>query len=281
MNFRGTWMRFRNTLGLIALCTVACVGRSSATTAKVEACADTNAPQKAIASCSALIESSEVTGRTLSNARINLASAYFLTGAQDRALADLDEAMRLLPGDARIYGLRGAVRGMKGDLDGAIADFTVSIEGDPSLVDSLTNRGKALSDKGEFARAIPDFDRALQLQPDNAFALNGRCWARAVLNTDLDAALADCNAGVEAGGVDVANTLNSRGFAHFRRGEYREAIASYDASLQQNARIASSYYVRGLSRRALGEDGADADVSQAVSLEPRVRERYAGYGVAP
>lgn len=274
-------MRFRNTLGLIMFCTAACVGSGSTTAAKTKACADTSAPQEAIAACSALIGSGAVTGKSLASARFNRASAYFLTGDQDLALADLNETMQLLPGDARVYGLRGAVRGMKGDIDGAIADFTVSIDGDPSLVDSYTNRGKALSDKGEFERSIPDFDRALKLQPDNAFALNGRCWSRAVLNVDLDAALADCNAGVEAGGVDLANTLNTRGFVHFRRAEYREAIASYDASLQKNPRAASSYYVRGLSKRALGEQGADDDIAQALSLEAGVRERYAGYGVLP
>jgi len=274
-------MRFRNTLGLIMLCTAGCVGPGRATAAMVETCADASAPQAAIAACSALIESGEITGKSLADARFNRASAYFLTGAQDLALADLDEAMQLLPGDARVYGLRGAVRGMKGDLDGAIADFTVSIDGDPSLVDSYTNRGKALSDKGEFERSIADFDRALKLQPNNAFALNGRCWSRAVLNIDLDAALADCNAGVEAGGDDLANTLNTRGFLHFRRAEYREAIESYDTSLQQNPRAASSYYVRGLSKQALGEQDADADIAQALSLEPGIRERYSSYGVNP
>lgn len=274
-------MHFRYALGLITLFVAACTGPSSATTAKIEACADSTEPQKAIAACSDLIQSGEVTGRQLGIVRVNRGTSYSQTGAQGRALADLDEALRLLPGDARVYGMRGVVHGRKGDLDAAIADFTISIEGDPSLVDSLTNRGKALQDKGEFARAIPDFDRALQLQPDNAFALNGRCWSRAVLNIDLDAALADCNAGVEAGGVDIANTLNTRGFVRFRRGEYREAIASYDESLQLNPRMASSYYVRGLSRRALDDQAAEGDIEQAVSLESRVRERYAGYGVAP
>ena len=271
----------RKTLALIVLSLAACTRPSSATTAKVEACGDASVPQKAIAACSELIRSGEVAGRELGIARFNRAVAYSQTGVQDKALADLDEALRLLPGDARAYGMRGVVHGRKGDVDAAIADFSISIEGEPTLVDSITNRGKALQDQGEFARAILDFDRALVLQPNNAFALNGRCWSRSVLNIDLDAALTDCNAGVEAGGDEVANTLNSRGFVHYRRGEYREAIASYDASLRLNPAGASSYYVRGLSKRALGESDVEADIGKALSLEPGVRERYAGYGVAP
>lgn len=274
-------MHFRNLLSLAALSLIACVGPGRATTAEVEACADPGAPQKAIAACTRAIESGELDGERLGIVYFNRAASYSNAGDQGKALADLNEALRLLPGSAQAYGMRGIVHGLKGDLDAAIADFTISIDGDPTLVDSFTNRGKALQDKGEFARAIADFNRALQMQPRNAFALNGRCWARGVLNVDLDAALVDCKAGVEAGGPDVANTLNSRGLVHFRRGEYREAIASYDASLQSNPGIASSYYMRGLSKRALGGQDAQADIDKAVSLEPGVRERYAGYGVAP
>lgn len=274
-------MLSRKTLALIVLSVAACAQPGSATVAKIKVCADASQPQKAIAACSELIRSGEVSGRDLGIARANRASAYSQTGEQDKALADLNEALLLLPGDARIYGMRGVVHGMKGELDAAIADFSISIEGEPTLIDSITNRGKALQDKGEFSRAIPDFDRALKLQPDNAFALNGRCWSRAVLNIDLDAALVDCNAGVEAGGVDIANTFNTRGFVHYRRGEYRDAIASYDASLQRNPTMASSYYVRGLSKQALGSPDAQADIEKALSLEPGVQKRYASYGVAP
>lgn len=274
-------MPIRKTFALIVLLATACTRPGDAAAGNVEACADPSAPEKAIAACSQLIESGKVTGWELGAAHFNRGVALSRIGDEDRALADLDIALSLVPGDPHIHGMRGVVHGMKGDLDAAIADFSDSIEGDPTLVDSLTNRGKALADKGEHARAIADLDRALELQPDNAFALNGRCWSRAVLNIDLDAALADCDAGVAAGGEDLANTYNSRGFVHFRRKEYREAIASYDASIQHNPRAASSYYVRGLARRALGEPGADADIDQGLSLEPGVRERYAGYGVAP
>ncbi|GAB3105298.1 tetratricopeptide repeat protein [Lysobacter terrae] len=273
-------MYVRNALGLIVLMAAGCTANGSRS-AKFEACGGADEPARAVAACSELIQSGKVDGPDLGRVRANRAVAYSELGEQDKAIADLNDALQLLPGDAQVYAMRGVARGRKGDLDAAIADFTISIDGDPSLVDSLTNRGKALQDKGEFARAIPDFDRALVLQPNNASALNGRCWSRAVLNIDLDAALADCNAGVKAGGAEPANTLNTRGFVYYRRGEYREAIASYDASIQGNPNGASSYYIRGLAKRALSESGAQADIDRALSLEPGVRERYAGYGVAP
>ena len=206
-------MPIRKTFALIALFATACARPAGATDGDVETCADRGAPEKAIAACSHLIESGQFAGRDLGSAHFNRGVAFSRTGDQDRALVDFDAALRLIPGDPQAYGMRGVVHGIKGELDAAIADFTRSIEGDPTVVDSFTNRGKALQDKGEHARAIADMDRALELQPDNPFALNGRCWSRAVLNIDLDGAIADCNAGVDAGGEDLANILPSSAFA--------------------------------------------------------------------
>ena len=38
--------------------------------------------------------------------------------------------------------------------------------------------------------------------------------------------------------------------------------------------------IRGLAKRALGDaKGADADIAKGLALDPKVAERYAGYGV--
>ena len=43
--------------------------------------------------------------------------------------------------------------------------------------------------------------------------------------------------------------------------------------------VASSWYVRGLAKRALGDaKGAEADIAKGLALDPKVGERYAGYG---
>ena len=45
-----------------------------------------------------------------------------------------------------------------------------------------TNRGAAYFDKGQYARAIQDFDEALRLKPGNANALAGMARAKKALN---------------------------------------------------------------------------------------------------
>ena len=54
------------------------------------------------------------------------------------------------------------------DLDKAIAEFNQAIRINPQYALAYFRRGIAYSRKGDYARAIADFDRALQLSPDDS-----------------------------------------------------------------------------------------------------------------
>jgi tetratricopeptide (TPR) repeat protein len=66
---------------------------------------------------------------------------------------------------AQAYENRGLVKQRKGDLDGAIADFSHAIELDPRLADAYQNRGLAKSSKGDSQGAADDYERAKKLKP--------------------------------------------------------------------------------------------------------------------
>jgi tetratricopeptide (TPR) repeat protein len=117
------------------------------------------------------------------------APAYFNRGVQfrskkdyDRALADLNEAVKLGPID-RIQGIdsasrkanaqsadhfhqRGLVYSLKGDIDRAIADYTVAIKFLPTMSGALYDRALAYRTKGDTTRANADFDEAIKLDPN-------------------------------------------------------------------------------------------------------------------
>ena len=77
-----------------------------------------------------------------------------------------------------------------------------------------------------------------------------------------------------------SNSYNSRGYVNFRAGRFAESVHDYDAALAAQPAVASSWYVRGLAKRALGDAaGAEADIAKGLALDPKVAERYAGYGV--
>ena len=53
-------------------------------------------------------------------------------------------------------------------------------ESSASQANAFYNRGLAYKGKGQYDRAIQDYDQTIKLKPDNASAFNSRCWARAI-----------------------------------------------------------------------------------------------------
>ena len=70
------------------------------------------------------------------------------------------------------YNNRGNAYVAKGEYDRAIQDYDQSIKLSPTYSKAFNNRGVAYQKKGEYDRAIKDFDESIKLNPDygNAFA---------------------------------------------------------------------------------------------------------------
>ena len=69
---------------------------------------------------------------------------------------------------AKAYTNRGNAYGKKGQLDRAIADYDHAIEIVPEDVDAYYNRGNVYRKKGQLDRANADRRRAIELKPDYA-----------------------------------------------------------------------------------------------------------------
>ena len=76
------------------------------------------------------------------------------------------------------------------DLDRAIAEFDKAIQLNPNLTGAYHNRGYAFGMKGDLDRAISDLDKAIQLDPNYALAYSNRWLAYAQIGVR--------NAGVSA-----------------------------------------------------------------------------------
>ncbi len=149
----------------------------------------------------------------------------------------------------------------------------------PSIASEFADRGDARSWAGQYADAMQDLDRAVQLKPGDAEELNARCFIRALSGQQLDQALADCNSALDIN-PQSAMTLDSRGFVYFRLGQLDKALTDLNAALKLEPKQAPSIYVRGLIERRAGDlaKGA-ADIAAAKAIDPSVSRIYDHYGV--
>jgi tetratricopeptide (TPR) repeat protein len=174
--------------------------------------------------------------------------------------------------------VRSAIGAVKdGKLDDAIALLTRAIStGDLNSADlsyAYDLRGNAWDDKGEFVRAIADYDRAIKVKPDYAQAYNDRGIARNDKG-DYDEAIRDYNRAIELK-ADFAQAYNNRGIAYHHKANELKAIAEYTRAIELNPKYAHAYYNRAISYHLRGEEAAaKKDYYEAIRLDSTLEKPH-------
>ena len=125
----------------------------------------------AIGACTAIIQSGRETDENLARAFTNRATGYLDEGDEQRAIADLSQALQLDPRYVPAIKLRDDLYARSHRYDLAAADFGRAIQLNPRDADAYSGRGLAYYSEGQYASAIPDLDQALRLNPDDAMSL--------------------------------------------------------------------------------------------------------------
>jgi tetratricopeptide (TPR) repeat protein len=131
--------------------------------------------------CTALIESSQLSGRGLAAVHGLRGNAYLQSRDYDHAIADFSEAIRINPQDAEAFSERGSAYRQEKEDGRAIADYGEAIRLNPQLPGAYYNRGNLhLADK-DYDQAIADYDEAIRLSPQFVNALVNRSVAELAL----------------------------------------------------------------------------------------------------
>jgi len=196
-------------------------------------CAEAVEARKAIAACSALIESGTASGNALAMAYFNRGRAHTSRSEHQFAVEDYSAAIRLNPADDRFF----------------------------------NSRGKAYNFLGRDASAVKDFDRAAELNPNDRSVYFNRGMAHAWLRS-LDLALRDFSEVIRRDPGD-AEAFNRRGEVYLRQRRFDRAIEDFDSALALNPDHARVWLNRGKAHTAKGETvWAALDNAEAFRREP-------------
>lgn len=198
------------------------------------------------------------------------ATLYTRSRRLNRAIADLDVALRLEPQNAAIYHERARVRWMMGDGVKAQEDCGEALRLDDRLSAAHALRAEILLQKREPAAALEASATAVRLAPKCAagFAVRGRVQRHL---GDLDAALAD---GDEAVQLDPNSAMAyfERGRTRRARQEHEQAAADFTRAIEFDPLWADAYRQRAEVHRLLDQlKAAAADLAQAREVELQTR----------
>ena len=185
----------------------------------------------------------------------------------NRARDDLMQALRLNPDSALIHNNLGTVYEHKAELDLAIENYGAAIRLDPTYAQAFYNRAHVFIAKQDYQSAIVDYDRAIALQKDFAEAYSNRGGVY-LLQGDAAKALADFGEAIRLRDSDPIFWAN-RANGYLALGQYKEAISDFDRAQKIDPGNASIYLGRGRARMYSNAiPAAIEDLQTAVRLKP-------------
>jgi len=123
----------------------------------------------ALTSCSRALQSGDLSDQQAANALTTRGAVYVGKGEYDKAIQDLDKAIRLDPDYAGAYDNRGTAYLGKGEYDRAIQDFDQAIRLNADDEVAYVGRARTYANQGKYDRAIQAYDQALRLNPNSAY----------------------------------------------------------------------------------------------------------------
>jgi tetratricopeptide (TPR) repeat protein len=163
--------------------------------------------------------------------------------------------------------LQGLAHAEQRRYDDALRDLGRALELEPDDTYALARRSEVYRMKGRYHDALRDLSRVLELEPDDPTTL----VARGDLHTGqgrYDDALPDLNRALELE-PDNLTALASRGGIHAEQGRYDDALRDLDRVLELDPSDAFVLATRGAIYAEQGrDDDALRDLDQALELDP-------------
>ena len=179
---------------------------------------------------------------------------------------------------AEAFNNRGVGYRLKGDYDRAIADYNQAIKLNAKFASAYNNRGVAYDKKGEYDRAILDYDQAIKFRPSAEGYFNR---GNAQLGkAHYDRAIDDYNQAIKLK-ADFAAAFDNRCWARAVVGILKQALADCNEALRLMPNNAATLDSRGFVFLKMTHfDAAVSDYDAALRINPKLAFALYGRGLA-
>jgi tetratricopeptide (TPR) repeat protein len=164
----------------------------------------------------------------------------------------------------------GQVQVAEGSADQAIATYQQSLKDNPREVRFYILIGELCESKRDWEKAKQMYQKALEIQPDNALASNNLAYVMLQQGGNVDVALAMAQT-ARRGMPDSANAADTLGWAYYQKGAYNTAIDLFKEALKKNPDDASFHYHLGL---AYQKDNQPALAKQHLERVLKINPKY-------
>lgn len=166
-----------------------------------------------------------------------------------------------------------------GKYEEAITYYDKAIQIDPNYAFAWRNKGLSLNMLGNYEEAISCYDKAIELDPDYVGAWNDKGLVFDKSGRYEEAITCyDRALDVDSGFVDA---LNNKGSALLNLGRHKEAIEYYDKALKISPDYVYAWNARGVALENIGEyNEAMKCFDKAVELDPNYLWAWCNKGIS-
>lgn len=188
-----------------------------------------------------------------------------LEGDVDGAIADYSIALELDPEYAKAYHDRGTAKNSIGDFQGAVYDYRMAVTYNPTLIEGYNNMGDAKRQIGDYQGAERDYTVAINIDSTDFVAYNNRGGARYVMG-NIDGAKEDFSKAYKLNPESI-EIISNMGSLEQNKGNLEAAIDWFNEAIEKDENYAPAILNRGLTFELQGMlEEACADWKRAIDL---------------
>lgn len=212
----------------------------------------------------------------LANAHFNIGLAFHAMNDSQQAIKAFDKAIELDNQRVLWYISRGSAKVGADDIQGARRDYQLAAKMDPKSSDAHVGLSNLALIENNLELAYEEANKAVELQNNNAMALNARGWVQFQLDK-IDAAISDLSRAIRfAPKLSIA--YGNRGVCYVRKNEFDKAIADHTKHQQLDPRSPFALYNRGVAWLGKGDfSKAKSDFEAAEKIAPALDETLNGF----